>query len=57
VTLPSNNQELAARVGTVRELISRNISRLQAEELIEVHGRELIIRDLKALQKELIDRE
>jgi CRP-like cAMP-binding protein len=57
VTLPPNNQELAARVGTVRELISRNISRLQAEDLIEVDGRNLIIRDVKALQKELKDRQ
>jgi CRP-like cAMP-binding protein len=55
--LPPNNQELAARIGTVRELISRNLSRLQAEDLIEVDGRKLIIRNLTALQNELKDRE
>jgi CRP-like cAMP-binding protein len=53
VTLPRNNQELAAQVGTVRELISRNLSHLQAEELIEMEGRRLIIRNLKALKQEL----
>ena len=29
-TLPVNNNELAAQIGTVRELVSRNLSRLQA---------------------------
>lgn len=57
VTLPTNNQELAAQVGTVRELISRNLSQLQAEDLIEMEGRTLIIRNLKALKQELQDRD
>lgn len=57
VILPQNNQELAARIGTVRELVSRNISRLQAEDLIQIEGRKVIIPDLKALQKELKDHE
>lgn len=53
VTLPSNNQELAAQIGTVRELVSRNLSRLQMEGLLTVDGRCLIIRDLKALESDL----
>jgi len=53
VTLPSNNQELAARLGTVRELVSRNFSRLQEEDLIRMEGRNVVIFDLKRLQKEL----
>jgi CRP/FNR family cyclic AMP-dependent transcriptional regulator len=53
VTLTANNQELAARIGTVRELVSRNLSRLQAEELIQIEGREVIIPSLEALQEEL----
>jgi CRP/FNR family cyclic AMP-dependent transcriptional regulator len=53
VTLPSNNQELAARIGTVRELVSRNFSRLQEEDLIRIEGRNVVIFDLKALQQEL----
>ena len=47
-TLPPN-QELAAQVGTVRELISRNLSRLQAEGLIRLDGKRLIVRDVDAL--------
>jgi CRP/FNR family transcriptional regulator len=53
VTLPSNNQELAAQIGTVRELVSRNLSRLQAEGIVSLDGRSLVIHDLKALEIDL----
>jgi CRP/FNR family cyclic AMP-dependent transcriptional regulator len=53
IALPATNQELAAQIGTVRELVSRNFSRLQAQDLIRVEGRKLIIQDRKALQAEL----
>ncbi len=53
VTLPVSNQELAAQIGTVRELVSRNLSRLQAEGIVRVEGRKVIIPDLKALEGEL----
>lgn len=48
VTLPAN-QELASQIGTVRELISRNISRLQAEGLLRLDGKRMIVPDLDAL--------
>jgi CRP-like cAMP-binding protein len=53
ITLPASNQELAAHIGTVRELVSRNISRLQAEGLIKVDGRTVTIPKLAALQEQL----
>jgi CRP-like cAMP-binding protein len=53
VTLPISNQELASQIGTVRELVSRNLSRLQAEGMLKVDGRILVISDLKALEAEL----
>jgi CRP/FNR family transcriptional regulator len=53
VTLPDNNQEVAAQIGTVRELVSRNLSRFEAEGLIDVEGRNLLIRDLKAIESEV----
>ncbi len=53
LTLPANNSELAAQIGTVRELVSRNLSRLQAEELIQVDNRKLEIPSLKRLEAEL----
>lgn len=45
ITLPVHNQELAAQIGTVRELVSRNLSRLQQEGLIEIEGRNVVVRN------------
>src|SRR5437667_9879970 len=53
VTLPDNNQEIAAQIGTVRELVSRNLSRLQAEGMIAIDGRNLTILDPGAVQAEV----
>jgi CRP/FNR family cyclic AMP-dependent transcriptional regulator len=49
VVLPGSNQEMANQLGTVREVISRNLMRLQAEGLLEVDARQIVIRDLKGL--------
>lgn len=51
-SLTENNEELAARLGTVRELISRNLGRLYGEKLILMRGRSVAIPDLAALQAE-----
>jgi CRP/FNR family transcriptional regulator, cyclic AMP receptor protein len=53
LTLPASNQELASQIGTVRELVSRNLSRFQQEGLLTVDGRRVVIRDLAALEAEL----
>ena len=53
ITLPASNQELASHIGTVRELVSRNMSRLQAEGLIKIDGREVTILNLPALKDQL----
>ena len=55
ITLPASNQELAAQIGTVRELVSRNLSRFQAEKLIQMDGRKIVIASLKSLEAELGD--
>lgn len=47
--LPSTHQELANQLGTVRELISRNLMRLQAEGLLDVDARQIVVLDLKGL--------
>jgi CRP/FNR family transcriptional regulator len=47
--LPAPHQELANQLGTVRELISRNLMRLQAEGLIDVDARQIVVRDLNGL--------
>ena len=52
--LPASNQELAAQIGTVRELVSRNLSRFQSEGLVQIDGRRIIISDPNGL-KAVID--
>ena len=47
--LPATHQELANQLGTVRELISRNLMRLQAEGLLEVDARRIVVKDMKGL--------
>ena len=53
IQLPSSNQELASEIGTVRELVSRNLSRLQAEGLIRMDGKTVLIPDVQRLKTEL----
>ena len=48
VALSENNEELAARLGTVRELVSRNLGRLHNEGLLDVRRRVVIIPNLTA---------
>jgi len=52
VELPDTNQELAAQIGTVRELVSRNLSRLQAAGIIQIDGRTITIPNIRALEAE-----
>ena len=52
-SLTSNHQELASQIGTVRELVSRNIARLQAQGLIKIDGREITVLDQAGLEAEL----
>lgn len=52
IILPVSNQELASHIGTVRELVSRNLSRLQAEGILQIDGRTVTISNLKALEAE-----
>jgi len=52
VELNKTQQDLAAELGTVRELVSRNLGRLQAEGYLEVKGRNIIVKDLTNLKRE-----
>jgi CRP/FNR family transcriptional regulator len=47
--LSENNEELAARLGTVRELVSRNLGRLHNQGLIHMSRRKVRIPSLEAL--------
>jgi CRP-like cAMP-binding protein len=50
INLIQTNQQIAARIGSVREVVSRAFTRLQHEKLIVVEGRRLIIPDEAALE-------
>lgn len=47
--LPASHQELASQLGTVRELISRNLMRLQVEGLLDVDARQIVVKDRDGL--------
>jgi CRP/FNR family transcriptional regulator len=51
VELTETHEELAAELGTVRELVSRNLSQLQVEGFLEVDGRTIIVKDLAGLRR------
>jgi CRP-like cAMP-binding protein len=51
LTLPGTRDEIAARVGTVREPLSRALAALTREGLVTVRGRRLLVRDVKGLEE------
>ena len=51
--IEASNQELASQIGTVRELVSRNLSRFQAEGLISMDGKNITVPDLARLEAEV----
>jgi CRP/FNR family transcriptional regulator len=53
IELDENNEELAGRLGTVRELISRNLGRLHGEGLIVMRRRAVTVPDEELLRAEL----
>lgn len=50
--LALTHQELASRLGTVREVVSRNLARFRAEGLIQFQGKQLTIADRAGLERE-----
>jgi CRP/FNR family transcriptional regulator len=52
VQIPLTHEELALRLGTVREVVSRNLARFQAEGIVRIVKRQIEIADRGALQAE-----
>lgn len=52
IELTKTHQDLAAELGTVRELVSRNLSRLVAEGFLDVEGRKIVVKDIGGLRRE-----
>ena len=51
-SLPWTHQEIALNLGTVREVVSRNLNRFQVAGLIRVDHRDIIVADREGLQRE-----
>jgi CRP/FNR family transcriptional regulator, cyclic AMP receptor protein len=51
-TLSLTHQELASRLGTVREVVSRNLARFRAEGLIRMQGHQVVLADRVGLERE-----
>ncbi len=50
LTLPGTREEIAARVGTVREPLSRALAALARQGVITIRGRRLLVPDVKRLE-------
>ena len=50
ITLPGTREEIAARIGTVREPLSRALAALRRQGAVTVRGRRLRVLDRKALE-------
>ncbi|MBI2818502.1 MAG: Crp/Fnr family transcriptional regulator [Acidobacteria bacterium] len=57
VPINMTHQEIASRIGTVRELVSRNLGRLEAEGIIRLDGRAFVIEDWARLEQEALAEE
>ena len=53
IDLPVKKIELAQLLGTISETLSRNLKQLQAEKLIEVKGKRIIIKNCPKLREEI----
>jgi len=49
--LPVTHQEIASRLGTVREVVSRNLARFRAQGLIRIHDRQVEIVNRPGLEQ------
>lgn len=51
-TMPETQEQLAQRLGTVREVVSRNLNRFESEGFLKVDRRLVAIHNAKALKQE-----
>ncbi len=49
--VPLTRQQMAARLGTIREMVSRALRELEDEGLVKREGRQIVITDRAALQR------
>jgi CRP/FNR family transcriptional regulator len=52
IRMARTHQEIAARIGTVREIVSRTLSRMVQEGVIRIEGRTVILVNRDRLERE-----
>jgi len=55
-SLPLSHSQLASRLGSVREVVTRAIHKLTHSGVIEVRGHRVVVRDIKALRAQAENR-
>ncbi|MDR5730454.1 MAG: Crp/Fnr family transcriptional regulator [Terriglobia bacterium] len=48
-SLPLSHTQLASRLGSVREVVTRSLQKLVQQEIVAIHGHRIVILDLQAL--------
>jgi CRP/FNR family transcriptional regulator len=48
-SLPLSHTQLASRLGTVREVVTRGLQKLVQQEVLAIHGHRIVILNVKAL--------
>ena len=51
-TIHLTHQELASRLGTVREVVSRNLARFRVQGYVRIEGREIVVANIMGLKTE-----
>ncbi|MHB8303450.1 MAG: Crp/Fnr family transcriptional regulator [Acidobacteriaceae bacterium] len=49
-SLPLSHTQLASRLGTVREVVTRSLQKLAQQEVLAIHGHRIVILNVKALR-------
>ena len=49
-SLPLSHTQLASRLGTVREVVTRSLQKLVQQDLLAIHGHRIVILDIKTLR-------
>jgi CRP/FNR family cyclic AMP-dependent transcriptional regulator len=52
--VPLTRQQMAARLGTIREMVSRSLRELEDEGLVQRDGRQIVIADRAALERRAV---
>lgn len=49
--MPLSHMQLASRLGSVREVVSRSLQKLVQQEVLAIRGHRIVILDLKTLRE------